>query len=137
MSNQTKRDSLPILKDRVSLTPELMNARVFIESCGKGETITAENTGRSGGAGQTSPLQAHATDAYPKATHYTVFREAAFNPRSNPKTGLPVLVDIKEKLPLSTTYTDLLFEARQADFYELKIKPQEREIVVFSQRVML
>lgn len=112
-----------------------MNARVFIESCGKGETITAESTGRSGGAGQTSPLQAHATHAYPKGTHYTVFREAAFNPRSNPKTGLPVLVDIKEKLPLSTTYTDLLFEASLPDCYDIKIK--RGEIVIFNQRQML
>ena len=115
-----------------------MNAKESLHaSVVRVQTVTAESTGRSGGAGQTSPLQAHATDAYPKGTHYTVFREAAFYTRSNPKTGLPVIVDIKEKLPLSITYANLLFEARQTDFYELKIKPQEREIVVFSQRVML
>ena len=70
-----------------------MNAKKSLHaSVERVQTITAESTGRKGGGDRMllgRHISASATDAYPKATHYTVFREAAFNPRSNPKTGLP------------------------------------------------
>ena len=42
------------------------------------------------------------------------------------------IIDASRKLPFSTSCKDLLFESTKLGFYELRIKPQEKEIIIFT-----
>jgi len=117
-----------------------MNAeRVFMQGCGQGETVNAEGQNApslaGGGAELSQVSTGSAADAY--SSNHRLGGHAIPHISTESSSCLPaMLVDIKGKLKLDTKYADLLFEASLPDTYDIKIKPTEKEIVIFNQKVM-
>jgi len=81
------------------------------------------------------------TNTYPMAASVSTneqaehfITEASQTPNSKDYAGGASIVDVKERLPLSTTYVDLLFESTLPGYYDTKIKPKQKEIVIFNRR---